>query len=103
MTGERRRPARDGEARETDGECGSGGGRVRRLDPSTVDRIAAGEVVTRPARVAAELAGHGDPTPVDPGARGGRAADPDGDEPLVVTVYWDSGERYVSTGLFDSD
>ena len=57
MTGERRRPARDGEARETDGdgECGSGGGRVRRLDPSTVDRIAAGEVVTRPARVVAEL------------------------------------------------
>jgi cysteine synthase A len=22
-------------------------------------------------------------------------------DPLVVTVYWDSGERYVSTGLFD--
>jgi cysteine synthase A len=22
-------------------------------------------------------------------------------EPLVVTVFWDSGERYVSTGLFD--
>ncbi|EMA66979.1 MutL dimerization [Halorubrum aidingense JCM 13560] len=29
--------------------------RVRRLDPATVDRIAAGEVVTRPARVVAEL------------------------------------------------
>ncbi|MFD1569790.1 DNA mismatch repair endonuclease MutL [Halorubrum laminariae] len=28
---------------------------VRRLDPATVDRIAAGEVVTRPARVVAEL------------------------------------------------
>jgi cysteine synthase A len=52
-------------------------------------------------RVAAELAGHDDPTPVDPGARGGEPADPDGDGPLVVTVYWDSGERYVSTGLFD--
>lgn len=26
----------------------------------------------------------------------------DGDDcPLVVTVYWDSGERYMSTGLFD--
>ena len=29
----------------------------------------------------------------------------DGDEgadcPLVLTVYWDSGERYVSTGMFD--
>jgi cysteine synthase A len=23
------------------------------------------------------------------------------DDPLVVTVYWDSGERYMSTGLFD--
>jgi len=22
-------------------------------------------------------------------------------DPLVVTVYWDSGERYVSTGMFD--
>jgi len=23
------------------------------------------------------------------------------EEPLVVTVFWDSGERYMSTGLFD--
>jgi len=23
------------------------------------------------------------------------------EDPLVVTVYWDSGERYMSTGLFD--
>ncbi|WP_411963569.1 PLP-dependent cysteine synthase family protein [Haloferax sp. YSMS24] len=33
-----------------------------------------------------------------------RLADPaaeDGDEPLVVTVFWDSGERYMSTGMFD--
>ncbi|MFB6168939.1 MAG: PLP-dependent cysteine synthase family protein [Haloferacaceae archaeon] len=52
-------------------------------------------------RVAAELAGHDDPTPVDPGARGGERADPEGDGPLVVTVYWDGGERYVSTGLYD--
>ncbi|MBP1922653.1 DNA mismatch repair protein MutL [Halorubrum alkaliphilum] len=28
---------------------------IRRLDPATVDRIAAGEVITRPARVVAEL------------------------------------------------
>ena len=28
--------------------------------------------------------------------------DPDApDDPLVVTVFWDSGERYMSTGLFD--
>jgi len=56
MTGERRRPARGDAAREPDGDDSSGGGdRVRRLDPVTVDRIAAGEVVTRPARVVAEL------------------------------------------------
>ncbi len=24
-----------------------------------------------------------------------------GDEPLVVTVFWDGGDRYLSTGLFD--
>ncbi|WP_410764479.1 PLP-dependent cysteine synthase family protein [Haloferax sp. DFSO60] len=33
-----------------------------------------------------------------------RIADPDadeGDEPLIVTVFWDSGERYMSTGMFD--
>jgi cysteine synthase A len=23
------------------------------------------------------------------------------DDPLVITVFWDSGERYMSTGLFD--
>jgi cysteine synthase A len=31
-----------------------------------------------------------------------RLATDDGvEDPLVVTVYWDSGERYMSTGLFD--
>ena len=25
------------------------------------------------------------------------------DEPLVITVFWDSGERYVSTGMFDTE
>jgi cysteine synthase (EC 2.5.1.47) len=24
-------------------------------------------------------------------------------DPLVITVFWDSGERYVSTGMFDSE
>jgi cysteine synthase A len=23
------------------------------------------------------------------------------EDPLVVTVFWDSGERYMSTGMFD--
>ena len=25
------------------------------------------------------------------------------DDPLVITVFWDSGERYMSTGMFDDD
>jgi cysteine synthase A len=33
-----------------------------------------------------------------PDQRGGDGAD---DRPLVVTVFWDSGERYMSTGMFD--
>jgi cysteine synthase A len=35
-----------------------------------------------------------------------REAGPDayrGGEPLVVTVFWDSGERYMSAGVFDVD
>ncbi|WP_226481857.1 PLP-dependent cysteine synthase family protein [Natrinema amylolyticum] len=36
--------------------------------------------------------------PASPETDGGQAAD---DCPLVVTVFWDSGERYLSTGLFD--
>ncbi|ELZ98764.1 cysteine synthase [Haloferax mucosum ATCC BAA-1512] len=35
-----------------------------------------------------------------------RLADPGADEesqPLVVTVFWDSGERYMSTGMFDAE
>ncbi|MDG5775401.1 PLP-dependent cysteine synthase family protein [Haloarculaceae archaeon H-GB11] len=30
-----------------------------------------------------------------------RLVDEGVDDPLVVTVFWDSGERYMSTGLFD--
>jgi len=36
-------------------EPAEGPARVRRLDPATVERIAAGEVITRPARVVGEL------------------------------------------------
>jgi cysteine synthase A len=38
--------------------------------------------------------------PAEPGDPiGSEPVDDDG--PLVVTVYWDSGERYMSTGMFD--
>jgi len=30
-----------------------------------------------------------------------RLLDEDVEDPLVVTVFWDSGERYMSTGMFD--
>jgi len=32
-----------------------------------------------------------------------RLVDAGMDDPLVITVYWDSGERYVSTGMFDAE
>jgi len=36
------------------------------------------------------------------GPAGGTTAEPiDPDCPLVVTVFWDSGERYMSTGMFE--
>ncbi|GAA0518183.1 DNA mismatch repair protein MutL [Halorubrum aquaticum] len=53
MTTERKR---EGGGSDSEGDTGDEApDRVRRLDPATVDRIAAGEVITRPARVVAEL------------------------------------------------
>ncbi|ADB60559.1 Pyridoxal-5'-phosphate-dependent protein beta subunit [Haloterrigena turkmenica DSM 5511] len=58
-------------------------------------------------RIADEIAEPGLECPEVPGAFDEPAAapEPDGgrvdDCPLVVTVFWDSGERYLSTGLFD--
>ena len=49
------RGAAPGEGRLDDGAADANAPRVRRLDTETVDRIAAGEVVTRPARVVGEL------------------------------------------------
>ncbi|MCU4925127.1 PLP-dependent cysteine synthase family protein [Halobacteria archaeon AArc-dxtr1] len=46
------------------------------------------------ARASAEPDGGQAPASVGPGMAGD-------DCPLVVTVFWDSGERYLSTGLFD--
>jgi len=31
-----------------------------------------------------------------------RLAESETDDPLVITVYWDSGERYMLTGMFDA-
>ena len=55
--------------------------------------------IAEPERTCPELpdgfeARFGTPTETD----GGEPVD---DCPLVVTVFWDSGERYLSTGLFD--
>ncbi|TKX67710.1 DNA mismatch repair endonuclease MutL [Halorubrum sp. SP9] len=58
MTGERNRgrgASGAEDAAEAQGDSAEDEGRVRRLDRETVDRIAAGEVVTRPARVVGEL------------------------------------------------
>ncbi|WP_434521529.1 DNA mismatch repair endonuclease MutL [Halorubrum sp. AS12] len=58
MTGERdpeRGASGTEDAAEAGGDPVEDEGRVRRLDQATVDRIAAGEVVTRPARVVVEL------------------------------------------------
>ncbi|QAU14214.1 DNA mismatch repair protein MutL [Halorubrum sp. BOL3-1] len=52
---ERDAAGRSGSGGEDDGDRESDRGRVRRLAPETIDRIAAGEVVTRPARVVGEL------------------------------------------------
>ncbi|GAB3664322.1 PLP-dependent cysteine synthase family protein [Halopiger thermotolerans] len=59
-------------------------------------------------RIAREIAEPDLECPEVPGAFDEPAAtpEPDGgqpaeDCPLVVTVFWDSGERYLSTGLFD--
>jgi cysteine synthase A len=42
--------------------------------------------------------------PADASRAAGAATAGDYDDcPLVVTVFWDSGERYMSTGMFDAD
>jgi cysteine synthase A len=64
--------------------------------------VAARRVATRLAQPELECP----PTPQIDGIAGTDAVETDGgteydDCPLVVTVFWDSGERYLSTGLFD--
>ncbi|UIO98854.1 PLP-dependent cysteine synthase family protein [Halobaculum sp. CBA1158] len=56
------------------------------------------------ARDVAEAFVAGDDPDYDPIAVDGWEPRPDagvaGDDPLVLTVFWDSGERYMSTGLY---
>jgi cysteine synthase len=35
-------------------------------------------------------------------SKGGEDTDDEENNPIVVTVFWDSGERYLSTGLFEN-
>jgi len=84
----------------------------------TPDRPAQQLAVADRDAAAGSTAGTGTTTPaggstpgVEPESRtdGGPRTDPEnggpvddrGDCPLVVTVFWDGGERYMSTGLFD--
>ena len=81
---------------------------------SGASNVAAKRVAERIAKPGAECppAGTGEPRrPVDDhdqervdagGAAASAGRDAGEDCPLVVTVYWDSGERYLSTGLFDA-
>ncbi|WP_323676862.1 PLP-dependent cysteine synthase family protein [Halorubellus sp. PRR65] len=77
---------------------------------SGATNVAAKRVAERIADPDAECppAGTGEPrTPVGerdgdaPEAVVGAGRDAGEDCPLVVTVFWDSGERYLSTGMFD--
>jgi len=43
-----------------------------------------------------------DPDRAPPASLDRERSDPPADGPLVVTVFWDSGERYLSTGLFEN-
>ncbi|MFC4358939.1 PLP-dependent cysteine synthase family protein [Halobium salinum] len=55
-------------------------------------------------RVAAELVESSVDSDVDTaGTDDADAGADDADGPLVVTVFWDSGERYMSTGMFDRE
>ncbi|MFB6141114.1 MAG: PLP-dependent cysteine synthase family protein [Halosimplex sp.] len=72
-------------------------------DVETVELAAAEEECRRLAREEGILVGQssGGTNLVAKRVAGRLAADDDVDDPLVVTIYWDSGERYMSTGMFD--
>jgi len=72
---------------------------------SGASNLAARRVAERladPDAVADDSEADGYVLPEEAGGAVGRDPEPAADDPpLVITVYWDSGERYMSTGLFD--
>ncbi|MFC6825371.1 PLP-dependent cysteine synthase family protein [Halopelagius fulvigenes] len=69
---------------------------------SGASNVAARRVAERLADPDADCRSEAGGSVVADGSGGTRAETlPDADCPLVVTVFWDSGERYMSTGMFD--
>jgi cysteine synthase A len=69
---------------------------------SGASNLAARRVAERLADPAVDCPGPSNATDIT-GARGVSTEPIPDDCPLVVTVYWDSGERYMSTGMFDAE
>ena len=70
---------------------------------SGASNLAARRVAERLADPDADCPGPSNGTGILGGGSGVGGESPADDCPLVVTVYWDSGERYMSTGLFDDE
>jgi cysteine synthase A len=70
-------------------------------DVETVDIDAAEAECRRLAREEGILVGQSSGASNLAAKRVARRLRENAEDPLVVTVYWDSGERYMSTGLFD--
>jgi len=99
-----------GEEPGTDDFQGMGPGFVsENLDESLLDGVETVTVETaerecrRLAREEGILVGQSSGASNVAAKRVARRLRPEVADPLVVTVYWDSGERYMTTGLFDAD
>jgi len=99
-----------GEEPGTDDFQGMGPGFVsENLDESLLDGVETVTIETaerecrRLAREEGILVGQSSGASNVAAKRVARRLRPEVADPLVVTVYWDSGERYMTTGLFDAD
>jgi cysteine synthase A len=99
-----------GEEPGTDDFQGMGPGFVsENLDESLLDGVetvtieAAERECRRLAREEGILVGQSSGASNVAAKRVARRLRPEVADPLVVTVYWDSGERYMTTGLFDPE